>query len=364
MKINLATGQLQLNSPQPQLLQQLTGFGSRANKKRGFIFISKVLGKYSPCPPDTIAWAQQQLAAALRPQIQVDKPTVVIGFAETATGLGFGVYERLGLNNSLYIHTTRYQLAQDLLVAFQEEHSHAPAHYLYQPRDPTLRARLAQAEQVVLIDDEFSTGKTLQNIVAQLQQHLPNAQAFIAGALLSWIPAPLEGIDTVALHQGRYEFSPNHADIAALGRASNPEAKALDAYIPYNFGRFGLEQLKLDMSVYVDADAYIGKRVLVLGTGEFIYPAFKLAAYLQQQGANTWVQSTGRSPINIDAAIQSRLRFWDNYHEAVDNFLYNIEPYDVIMICYETPSLPENHQLKTLLHAYAPEVIEIMMEHA
>ena len=362
MNVALMTGQLQIKSADPKLLQKLTGFSSRANKKRGFIFISKVLGKYVPCLPDDISWAQQQLAALLRPHLLANETTLVIGFAETATALGLGVYEQLALPEALYLHTSRYRLDQPLLLTFREEHSHAPEQYLYLPRDPALQARLKRVKTVLLIDDEFSTGNTLKNIIAPLRQALPQADLrFIAGGLLTWLAQPLPDVEIIALHRGQYQFSSNGATVASLGRASNT-AQALDAYLPYNFGRLGLTALQLDYSAYVDARRYRNKRLLVLGTGEFLYPAYKLALYLQQQGLKTWVQSTGRSPINIDQAISSRLQFKDNYHEDVDNFLYNMRSYDVIFICYETPVLPENHQLKQQLLAFAPEVVEIKME--
>ncbi len=48
-EITLKTGVLKVK--QNQRLDSLVGYSSRINKKRGFFFVSKVLGKHTPCKP-------------------------------------------------------------------------------------------------------------------------------------------------------------------------------------------------------------------------------------------------------------------------------------------------------------------------
>src|SRR5262249_36064001 len=71
-------------------LDELCIFGSRGNRKRGFLFISKVLGKHVPVRPSLMQRIHELLAGQIA---DVRGPAVVIALAETATGLGQGVFE-------------------------------------------------------------------------------------------------------------------------------------------------------------------------------------------------------------------------------------------------------------------------------
>ncbi|MFN4150261.1 MAG: phosphoribosyltransferase domain-containing protein, partial [Candidatus Sericytochromatia bacterium] len=151
-EIELKTGLLKVKSG--DMLDELTGFSSRLNKKRGFLFVSKVLGKHIPCKPSAMKKVHKLLAEKLKLELKdFYTPTVVIGFAETATGIGNGVYDELNLPNSFYIHTTRYQLSFPKLAEFKEEHSHAPSQLLYQVKDDDMKDILLKAENIVLVDD-------------------------------------------------------------------------------------------------------------------------------------------------------------------------------------------------------------------
>ena len=60
MKIDLKTGILSLE--ENKKLDSLIGFGSRINKKRGFLFVSKVLGKHLPVKPFVMKNIYKELA--------------------------------------------------------------------------------------------------------------------------------------------------------------------------------------------------------------------------------------------------------------------------------------------------------------
>lgn len=76
------------------------------------------------------------------------QPLLVIGMAETAVGLGAGVYSEIRRQYpaSLYLSSTRHPADGELLCEFKENHSHATDHLLYFPDDPQLKARLQQAK--------------------------------------------------------------------------------------------------------------------------------------------------------------------------------------------------------------------------
>jgi len=359
MQINLKTGTLNITTENLQLLQKLTGYSSRPNKKRGFVFISKVLGHRFPTKPSVMENIQIQLADRIRTVLD-DSPTLVIGLVEAAAGLSYGVYHHLGLSDAFYMHTTYYKLSNHVWLKFEEEHSHAPTHLLYDAVDEDLCELRNRVKNVILIDDEFTTGKTLSNIVKKLQKKLPRVDKFIAAAILDWIPYELPGITCVSLHKGNYTFDWNpmlHLDNPSV--APGTQKNLLDAVIPYNFGRLGIQKLIIDYRNYIDIKRLKYKKVLVLGTGECMYPPFLIASYLEKENVDVYVQSTSRAPYNVDNDIQGKLLFKDNYHENIDNFFYNPNRYDTIFICYETPTLPVNHNLPDQLKVYAGEVIQL-----
>ena len=129
-EVYLKTGTLKIELNKE--LNNLIDFGSRMNKKRGFLFVSKVLGKHIPTKPSDMEKVYLNLAKILKPKLN-NKPTVVIGFAETATAIGHGVYEKLNIKDSFYIHSTRFKTSKEVLLNFYEAHCHAPSHIFYNP---------------------------------------------------------------------------------------------------------------------------------------------------------------------------------------------------------------------------------------
>ena len=66
-------------------------------------------------------------------------------------------------------------------------------------------------------------------------------------------------------------------------------------------------------------------------------------------------QSTTRTPIEPGGPAGQALRFEDNYHEGLDNFLYNapIHLSGAALAAYETRPLPAWHDLCARLGARA-----------
>ncbi|MFK5975119.1 MAG: phosphoribosyltransferase domain-containing protein [Sulfurovum sp.] len=349
MQIELKTGtmDIELNDK----LNSLVDFGSRINKKRGFLFVSKVLGKHLPTKPSLMRNTYQELANLIPLS---NEPTLFIGFAETATALGQGVYEEANLKNSFYIHSTRFQTSDDVFFSFFEEHCHAPSHIFYTPKDKKLQDMLYDITRVVLIDDEVSTGNTANNLVQQLQKVLPKVDKYYLLTILNWTKREYDSFEYLSLYRGDFDFSPREMDFDSVVVSEPKEVKDLDKIIPYNFARYGTQKLDLDLAQYVDIKSLKDKKVLVLGTAEFMYPPYLLAKYLEENKIDVYFQATTRSPVNIDRAITSKLQFEDNYFEKIDNFLYNVidREYDKVFLCYETTSLPQGFDLKYKLEEW------------
>jgi len=348
--VALAGGILQVTADRSDLpLGALCGFASRRNPKRPFLFVSRVLGRHLPVRPQVMRMVHRRLAAKL-PQ-DLPGPAVVIGMAETAVCLGQGTHEawrRLsGRDDLLFLHSTRYKLRQPLLSTFEESHSHATSHLLYQPADPVDADLFARCRSLVLVDDEASTGATFVALTAACKRHMPHLSRVVCVTITDWMGAERQAairaampVETgfVSLLDGAYGFQPSDAPPPVMPDVTgNSDLK--DHLIGRNWGRLGLRQ-PVPLPDHVQAiRAQRGERVLVLGTGEFVYPPFQLARRLSAMGAEVWVQATTRSPILEGADIQGVLEFADAYEDGIPNFLYSVRPgqYDRVLVCYETP---------------------------
>jgi hypothetical protein len=103
-----------------------------------------------------------------------------------------------------------------------------------------------------------------------------------------------------------------------------------------DYGRLGLRS----PMAFVPTDVPVAEGpIRIIGTGEFTYPPFLLAAKLHQAGHDVVMQSTSRSPAGPGGAIDTAFRFRDNYGAGVSNFLYNVDAEDgrANWLCHETP---------------------------
>ncbi|MET8947739.1 phosphoribosyltransferase domain-containing protein, partial [Streptomyces sp. NPDC004542] len=161
-------------------LTGLLGLALRRNPKRAHLLVSNVLGKHVPQSPSVVHGHGVALGRRVRELLGEEEAAraVVLGYAETATGLGHSVADGLGL--APYLHSTRRPVA-GLVPAggFEESHSHATSHLLL-PADPAL---LAGDGPLVLVDDEFSTGNTVLNTIRDLHERHPR-ERYVVVALV------------------------------------------------------------------------------------------------------------------------------------------------------------------------------------
>ncbi len=196
-------------------LDRLFGMAARINKKRGFLFVSKLLGKHIPVIPSASLGAGAMLGhlyaqdapsgmpmldtdrlrdmlgsrdkadagyrELMARKIRIEEPTLFIGFAETATALGHSLFDAFEGNVS-FVHTTREEI-EGLIppIRFEEEHSHAVAHRCY-VRDASV---FRDAARIVLVDDEITTGKTALNMIRELNAAFGHRD-FAVASLLDW----------------------------------------------------------------------------------------------------------------------------------------------------------------------------------
>lgn len=355
-------------------LTDLLGLALRRNPKRAHLLVSNVLGKHVPQSPSVVYGQGVALGRRVRELLGDDEArrAVVLGYAETATGLGHSVADGLGL--APYLHSTRRPVA-GLAPAggFEEAHSHATSHLLL-PEDPAL---LAGDGPLVLVDDEFSTGNTVLNTVRDLHERYPRRR-YVVVALVDMRSAADSGrledfareigarVDLVAaasgtvrlpegvLKKGR-ELVARYEESAATGRVSSaapgpvapgargtarpaptgphpdhggtgPHATRVDLRWPSGLpdgGRHGftpahrerLEAALPAMAARIAEALPAGaRRVHVLGFEELMYAPLRLAESLERiTDAEVRYSTTTRSPVlavdDPGYAIRTRLAF-------------------------------------------------------
>lgn len=355
-------------------LRELLGLALRRNPKRAHLLVSQVLGKHVPQSPEAVYAAGHGLGVRVR-ELLGDRAAdaVVLGYAETATGLGHCVAD--GLGPTPYLHSTRRPVAGVRPAGgFEEAHSHATSHLLL-PEEPAL---LAGEGPLVLVDDEFSTGNTVLNTIRDLHARHPRAHYVVVALVdmrsaadrdrLTAFAAELGArVDLIALasgtvslpdgvlEKGRALVEEYDAPAADAPSADAPSADAaadaahVAARVPLGWpaglpdgGRHGFtaahrEALEAALPAMADrlADALGAEpgRVLVLGNEELMYAPLRLARALEQSGTAREVRfsTTTRSPVlavdDPGYAIRTRLVF--PAHDAPadgpgDRYAYNV----------------------------------------
>jgi hypothetical protein len=336
-------------------LDRLCGFAARNNPRRGFLFVSKVLGKHWPSDPREMALAHNALAS--RVPEPSGAPVVFVGMAETATGLGQGVFEAYlaqhGLGSAIYIQTTRYPLSGATIVPFDEKHSHAQSLRLHWPEQAALREVFLRTTTAVLIDDELSTGQTFLSLTSAYRAVNPNLKRLSLVSLTDFMgeqaranfigQSGLAEVEFISLLAGAFEFEADPSFFATPPPVAQTSVGCRRAQIGPMSARLGTDQtLKLPSDVVPNLYDSLpaGRPVLVLGTGEFMHPAFCVARDLAELGLDVRVQSTTRSPILLAGDVGRCIDLQDPYGEAVPNYLYNVAPeaQSVILCCETQPS--------------------------
>ncbi|XTZ40427.1 phosphoribosyltransferase domain-containing protein [Salmonella enterica] len=364
----LSCGTIQVTATQSEYaLSELFDIAERRNPKRAFLFVSKVLGRHIPVSPAVMRQVFRQLASQF-PQ-DVAGPVLVIGMAETAVGLGAGIFDELRkkVDDAVYLTSTRHPIDGELLCEFKEEHSHATDHLIYLPAVPEMRSRVCTARTLVLVDDEATTGNTFLNLLAALRASgkLSHVDQVIAVTLTDWSgdalsrnsPLPVRSLSLV---KGQWRWEPRAgAPVPVMPLVDITSRGTVSIIGKQSWGRLGMTAPARDLGRNITTSE--NEKVLVLGTGEFVWEPFLLAERLEREGACVLYSSTTRSPIAMGYAIQSAIAFTDNYGLGIPNFVYNVahQQFDRVLLCIETPAESIDGLLLAALADIAP-VVEIV----
>ncbi|CAL9410673.1 hypothetical protein SUDANB58_01637 [Streptomyces sp. enrichment culture] len=383
-------------------LTDLLGLALRRNPKRAHLLVSNVLGKHVPQSPSVVYGCGFALGRRVRDLLGEEEAgaAVVLGYAETATGLGHSVAD--GLGGAPCLHSTRRPVAGVARAGgFEESHSHATSHLLL-PEDPAL---LAGDGPLVLVDDEFSTGNTVLNTIRALHERHPRERYVVVALVDMRSPADADRLDDFARGIGaRIDLVTRArgtvrlpADVLARGQelvarherepAAGTPAPAgpvprVDLCWPRGLpdgGRHGftpahrarLESALPAMAARVAEALPDGaRRVLVLGCEELMYAPLRLARELEQiVGAEVRYSTTTRSPVlavdDPGYAIRTRLVFPAHDDPADgpgERYAYNVAGagFDAVVAVVDsaadTPALHAPGGLLAQLAVHVPHV--------
>ncbi|MFE5395432.1 phosphoribosyltransferase [Streptomyces sp. NPDC056568] len=395
-----------------ETLTGMLGLALRRNPKRAHLLVSNVLGKHVPQAPSVVYGHGVALGRRVRDLLgdEAARSAVVLGYAETATGLGHSVAD--GLGPAPYLHSTRRPVAGVARAGgFEESHSHATSHLLL-PEDPAL---LAGDGALVLVDDEFSTGNTVLNTVRALHERYPRERYVVvalvdmrspadAGRLEEFAREIGARVDLVTAASGTVRLPPGVLDkgqeLVALHESPSPspstgagagagtgEAAGRVARVDLRWpdgvpdgGRHGftaahrerLEQALPGMAARIAGALPDGaRRVLVLGCEELMYAPLRLAHALEGTvDAEVRYSTTTRSPVlavdDPGYAIRTRLVFPAHDDPADgpgERYAYNVAGagFDAVVAVVDsagdTPALHAPGGLPARLAAHVPHVL-------
>ncbi|ESQ89029.1 hypothetical protein ABAC460_14720, partial [Asticcacaulis sp. AC460] len=186
--ISLPTGKLTLTVHDGPPLRDLCDFAARSNPKRGFLIVSKILGRHLPAAPAQMRASMATLAAKIAADLP--QPVVFLGMAETATALGQGIFAAFRHLHpqveALYLQSSRQRVeGARVLASFEEGHSHATTH-LVQVADPGLEDLVRSARSLVIVDDECSTGNTFIAAAKALAGEMPALSRIETCCITDW----------------------------------------------------------------------------------------------------------------------------------------------------------------------------------
>lgn len=365
--------------------KELFEVAARENKKRFFLFVSKVLGKHLSVNPKKAINVARSLSILYQNEMLntnqiIQKEDIfsdeyiikrenerlkacVIGFAETATALGMNAFEMFS-KDSQYAHTTR-EILNMKFFEFLEEHSHAKNHRVYFKENSLLDSK----EPLVLVDDEITTGKTVLNIIEQIHKRFPRKEYAILSILdfrdenslknfkevekkldikirsISLLKLKILSCGICDLENKKQNFLENvnknqiieEIDFSKFIDSFEIEGKN---YLKES-GRFFLDnntliQKNLLLENILKDKIFEGEKILVLADQEFMYWPMKIASNIK----NAEFKATTRSPIfsikKSNYPIYIKTEFASPQDNKVKNYFYNLDNYyDHIIFCIE-----------------------------
>lgn len=357
-------------------IEDLVRLAKRDNNTiRPYLYVNPLQGKHIPTKPEDAMGMCHALAEIVNAAYPEDK-LYVIGFAETATGIASAVSHYLK-KAEYYQNTTREYREDEEYLFFTESHSHAT--------DQTLRAAgveecIRTVDRIVFIDDEVTTGSTICKLINVLKTHygIPDLKCSIVSILNSVPRERMEllrksGIDFLYLSELPFEYKKDSImdveydknrdtvidsdikeDVSEIEFFSDTNARNV-----LEFKKYDDENRRFAEFVENALSSYKYRDILILGTEEFMYPAFCLGQLLMNDGRaeEVRIHATTRSPIIASGKenypLFSRYCMKSLYDDSRSTYVYNLREYEKVIIV--TDALSRKRGVSDLIRALKSE---------
>lgn len=344
------------------------------NTKRNFLLVNSLQGKHIPTSPKETFNLFEKLNKKNMALLK-EKNILIIGFSETATAIATSyAINLLKQAKKIYLLlTTREKDIYGNYLTFSEIHSHAIEQRLYIDK---LEKIVDTIDEIIFIEDEITTGNTILNLIKVLEERYSKnikykAISFFNGMMdeniQNFKKKNIEIYCLLKIFNMNYEkylneYSYLGKKIKKLNQAISKELKIENIAISgYQNSRecLDIEDYKKSCENFIETlleKSYMKnfKRMLVLGTEEFMYLPLLFASKLEQDGKEIKFHATTRSPIlpsqEKEYPLKSRFELESLYERGRKTFIYNLEKYDKVFIIHDSKNLNING-LNNLLNA-------------
>lgn len=347
------------------------------NTRRKYLVVNRLQGKHIPVSPKEALQMFRSLAELIKEAYPSER-LLMVGFAETATAIGAAVAIEC---QAAYMQTTREVIDGVDYLYFSESHSHATEQKLVKT---DLDKIIGKTDRIIFIEDEVTTGNTILNIVRLIQKTYAKPVSFAVASILNGMnEEALENYKNLKIpvhylvkttHDTYTEIAEQYQADGTCHICTKPQEKEVEQQKEVQ-QQIEMQQTKeaqqpievQEISGWINArrlhtaDTYkqaceqlwqeiqqkygytkytketeTGRRILVLGTEEFMYPALYVGAKLEEAGYTVRMHATTRSPIAVSKEekypLHTRYELASLYDKNRTTFVYDLAEYEEVLV--------------------------------
>lgn len=333
------------------------------NLKRTYLIVNKKQSKYLPSKPSETFAMTNALAQKMWQSGVKDENTLVIGFAETATAIGRLIADHF--SQAFYLTTTREEITGKC-IEFKEEHS-----YVVEQRIAIeVLSKSHSFSQVIFVDDEFTTGRTLRNLAQELLKEVPslrNSKKFAVTIIdrtnkenkTKLKELGIEIVSLLSFTDDNFEEQVKDIEITEPEKVQEMPKEIItvdhlgnipNARLGYSCG--GINTLAQNLLERYKNQIQQSNNILVLGTEEFMAVPIYFAREIEKFGKSVVCHATARSPIGVlkplaqdtstaEYPIKKGYKLVSFYQKDRNTYLYSMNHYDLVFVLTDSKEIPE-----------------------
>lgn len=341
------------------------------NTRRKYLVVNRLQGKHIPVSPKEALQMFRSLAELIKEAYPSER-LLMVGFAETATAIGAAVAIEC---QAAYMQTTREVIDGVDYLYFSESHSHATEQKLVKT---DLDKIIGKTDRIIFIEDEVTTGNTILNIVRLIQKTYAKPVSFAVASILNGMnEEALENYQNLKIpvhylvkttHDTYTEIAEQYQADGICHICTKPQEEEIQRQKEMRQQKKATQQIEVqEISGWINArrlhtaDTYkqaceqlwqeiqqkygytkytketeTGRRILVLGTEEFMYPALYVGAKLEEAGYTVRMHATTRSPIAVSKEekypLHTRYELASLYDKNRTTFVYDLAEYEEVLV--------------------------------